>query len=84
VSRTVPPARTAAERDLERAQAKVIAGAFATVERRRLIVGLYDSGMTQPEIAARLSRASQRAGGPEVSIAAVEHIIRRARDGHGL
>jgi hypothetical protein len=77
----VPPARTQAERDLERAQARIIDGAFATEARRRLIIELHEAGMTQPELAARLSRASRRAGGPEVSLASVEHVIRRSRTG---
>ena len=78
------PPRTPAERGLEQAQAKVILGAQAASERRRLIRELYGQGMSQPEIAARLTRASQRVGGPVVTVAAVEHIIRRGKDGYGL
>lgn len=78
--RPPPPPRTQPERDLERAQSKVTEGAFATVARRKLIISLYEDGMSMPELAARLTRASKRVGGPEVSLASVEHVIRRSRD----
>lgn len=83
MSRPLPPPRNPSERGLEQAQVKVIEGARATIERRRLILELYEAGMTQPEIAARLTRASQRVKGPVVTVAAIEHIIRRSRGSNG-
>lgn len=79
----LPPPRTAAEKELESLQIAVTQGDLANVQRRQLIVEFYEQGMSQGEIAARLSRAAIGAGGQGVGIDAVEHIVRRWRGRKG-
>lgn len=74
-----PPPRTTAERELERLQRTVTQGQLADERRRQLIYELYSGGMTQVEIAARLSRASRAAGGPTIGLDAVQKLVKRIR-----
>ena len=73
------PPRTNDERDLERSQRAVTQGLLADERRKRLIMTLYRDGMTQVEIAARLSRASLAAGGEPVGEDAVNKLVARQR-----
>ena len=76
----VPPARTAAQRDLERTQRKITEGQLAEQRRRELIVHLHRvEHMSQVEIAARLTRASTAVGGQPVGDDAVFKIVKAAR-----
>jgi len=72
-------ARGREERELEKEQRIVTLGQLADERRRRLIVSLHSKGMTQVEIAARLSRASVAAGGPPVGEDAVNKLVKRMR-----
>jgi len=75
-----PRARSMAERQLEREQRKVTEGQIADRRRRELIVYLHRTeGLSQVEIAARLTRASVAAGGAPVGDDAVFKIIKAAR-----
>jgi hypothetical protein len=74
-----PPPRTNAERDLERTQRTVTQGVLADERRKRLIMSLYRAGMSQVELAARLSRASRAAGGPPIGEDAVNKLVARYR-----
>jgi len=76
----VPPARSMAERQLEREQRKVTEGLVADRRRRELIVYLHrNEHMSQVEIAARLTRASVAAGGEPIGDDSVWKIIKAAR-----
>lgn len=76
----VPPARSLAERELEKVQRKIIEGKAAEQRRRELIVFLHrEQRMSQVEIAARLSRASMAAGGPAIGDDAIFKICKSAR-----
>lgn len=77
--RHVPPARSQEERELERVQRLVTQGQLADDRRRKLIVSLHAGGMTQVEIAARLSRASLAVGGEPVGEDAVNKLVKRMR-----
>jgi transposase len=79
MNRPVPPARTPLERELERIQIRVTQGELAERRRRELIAQLYESGMSQVEIAARLTRAARRAGGEDVGEDAVQKNYRKWR-----
>jgi hypothetical protein len=79
VNRSIPPARTPLERELERIQIRVTQGELAELHRRELIARLYEQGMTQVEIAARLTRAAKRAGGKAVGEDAVQKNVRKWR-----
>ena len=72
-------ARGREERELEKEQRIVTQGLLADERRRKLMVTLHSQGMTQVEIAARLTRASVAAGGPPVGEDAVNKIIKRMR-----
>ena len=76
---TPRPPRTNAERDLERLQRTVIQGLRAAEERNELLRTLWEGGMTQRELALRLTRASRAAGGGEVSPNAVFKLMKRRR-----
>ena len=76
----VPAARSQPERELERLQRLVTQGILADERRRRLIVELHQGGMTQVELAARLSRASRAAGGSPVGEDAVNKLVKRWRN----
>jgi hypothetical protein len=73
------PPRTNDERDLERVQRTVTQGQLADERRKRLILKLYGDGMTQVEIAARLTRASVGAGGDPIGEDAVQKLVARNR-----
>ncbi len=75
----VPPPRTPLEKELERVQISITRGSQAEERRREIIAALYEQGMTQVEIAARLTRAAQRAGGDPVGEDAVQKNYRRWR-----
>lgn len=76
----VPPARTLAERELEKVQRTVTQGQLAERRRRELINFLHkEQHMTQVEIAARLTRASTSAGGPPIGDDAVWKIVKAGR-----
>ena len=74
-----PRPRSIQEKELERVQRTVTAGQLADHRRRELIVHLYREGMTQVELAARLSRAATAAGGSEVGLDAVQKLVARYR-----
>jgi transposase len=74
-----PRPTTDLERELERVQRQMTMGQLAEIRRRELIVHLHGEGMSQVELAARLSRASRQAGGNGVKVSAVEHLVRRWR-----
>lgn len=67
------------EEELEAVQRQVTLGQLAEIRRRELVVHLHTEGMSQVELAARLSRASRQAGGNGVKVSAVEHLVRRWR-----
>lgn len=67
------------EQELEAVQRQVTLGQLAEIRRRELVVHLHTEGMSQVELAARLSRASRQAGGNGVKVSAVEHLVRRWR-----
>lgn len=71
--------RTAEERALDLAQRRVTRGQLADVERKRLILQLWEAGMPQAAIAQRMTRASVAEGGAPISDDAVSHIVRRYR-----
>lgn len=75
----VPFPRTPVEKELERIQRMVTKGKLAEERRRELINELYRGGMTQVEIAARLSRASNAAGGNDVGEDGVYKIVKQMR-----
>lgn len=74
-----PPPRSQVERELERTQRLVTQGTLADVSRRKAIIALYRDGMSQVEIAARLTRAAKAAGGEGVGEDAVNKLIARSR-----
>jgi hypothetical protein len=74
-----PPPRTQEERELERQQRLVSQGLQADERRKRLIMTLYRAGMTQVELAARLTRASRAVGGEPVGEDAVNKLVARYR-----
>lgn len=67
------------EKELERVQVRVTQGEQAERQRRELMVKLYEGGMSQVEIAARLTRAARLAGGGTVGEDAVQKGIARWR-----
>jgi len=75
----VPAPRTQVERDLEKMQRRVVEGLKADTVRRQLIAQLYQGGMSQVEIAARCSRASEAAGGQAVGVDGIQKLLRRMR-----
>lgn len=75
-----PKARSREERDLAKTQRAVTLGQLADVERKALIVKLFDGGMTQRGIAELLTHAAVAAGGTPIGEDAVSHIVRRYRD----
>lgn len=74
------PPRTNDERDLERTQRTVTQGVLADERRKQLIIRLYRSGMSQVELAARLSRAAQAAGGSPIGEDAVNKLVKRYKE----
>ncbi|HSV39801.1 MAG TPA: hypothetical protein VLI04_13675 [Nocardioidaceae bacterium] len=74
------PPRTQEERELERTQRAVTQGVLADERRKHLILSLYRSGMSQVELAARLSRAARAAGGQPIGEDAVNKLVKRYRD----
>ena len=74
-----PPARTQVERELERLQRTVTQGLLADEKRKRLVLALYRDGMSQVEIAARLTRGARSAGGEPVGEDAVNKLVSRYR-----
>jgi hypothetical protein len=62
-----PRPKNAYEAQLEAAQKAVTLGQKADIERKRLLLKLWEGGMTQAELAERLTRASVAAGGKPVS-----------------
>jgi transposase len=67
------------ERALDSAQRRVTAGILAEEERREVIRALFRAGMTQRELAERMSKASLAVGGPPVTENSVQKIIMRLR-----
>jgi hypothetical protein len=77
--RDLPPPSSAAELALEDNQRRVTLGNKADVERKALILELYEGGMSQREIAARLTRASLAAGGLEITENSVFKLLSKMR-----
>jgi len=67
--------RNATEVQLETAQRDVTRGQLADAKRKRLLMKLWEAGMTQGELAERLSRAAVAAGGKPISENAVYKLI---------
>jgi hypothetical protein len=63
VNGTLPRARTNLEIALERQQRLVTVGLIADEERKRVMLLLWENGMTQRELSERMTRASVAAGG---------------------
>lgn len=78
--RELPDPASSAELTLEETQRRVTMATRADVERRALILELYQGGMSQREIALRLTRASTAAGGAEVTENAVFKLLAKMRD----
>ena len=76
---SVPRAATDMERQLEAAQKAFVRGLQADAERKAALQQLYDDGMTQKELAARMTRASLAVGGPEVTANMVYKLLKRMR-----
>lgn len=74
-----PPPRGLNEKLLEREQRTVTQGLLADERRKKLILRLWRDGMSQVEIAARLSRASHAVGGEPVGEDAVNKLVKRYR-----
>lgn len=74
VAVTVARPRNADEVQLEEAQKAVTKGLMAEQVKRELVLKLWRGGMTQAEIAERLSRASEAVGGPKISVNAVNKV----------
>lgn len=64
---------------LDRTTKAVIRGELAQEERRAVIMRLWEGGMTQREIAERMTRAARSVGGPEITQNAVWKITNRVR-----
>ena len=67
------------ERTLDKLTRRVVQGEAAFDERRAVIMRLWEGGMTQRELAERMTRASRIVGGPEISENAVFKLIRREK-----
>lgn len=67
------------ERVLESAQRRVTIGLIAEEEKREAIRSLYMAGMTQRELAERMTKASQAEGGGPVTENSVQKILWRLR-----
>ena len=70
-----PKPKTSEEVQLEAAQRDVTKGQFADIERKRIMYRLWNKGMTQREIAERLTRASVAAGGKPITENAVYKLL---------
>lgn len=80
----LPPPRTHDEIMLEQMQGRVTRGRLADAKRKRLMVKLAEDGMSQRELADRLTRASKQNGGGVVTENQVHKILKRVRsNGHG-
>lgn len=66
--------------DLARLSKLVAKGEAAFEERRALVMRLWEGGMTQRELAERMSKASLAVGGPPVTENSVYKMIRRKKD----
>lgn len=73
------PPRNPIERELEKVQRKISAALVLEERRRELIVQLHRQGMSQVEIAARLSRAAMAEGCSPITDDHVFKIIRAHR-----
>ena len=71
-------------RELASLQKKVTVGRIADERRRELIIELHREGVTQVELAAKLTTASETVGGPPVGLDSVQKIYARyGRNGNG-
>jgi len=76
---TALPPRGPLERDLERQQKMISEGESAREKRNRVAFELWQSGMTQGEIAERLDRADRGSGGSGVTLAATQKMLYQYR-----
>lgn len=76
---TAPKPRTADELQLEETQKAVTIGLLAEARKRELLLRLFDKGMTQAELAERLTRASVAAGGGKITVNSVFKVISKYR-----
>lgn len=74
-----PRPRNADEVQLEEAQRAIVLGIQAEARKRELLLRLWQKGMTQAELAARLTRASKAAGGGEITTNSVFKVIMKHR-----
>ena len=74
-----PPARGQAQRQLETLQKKVTEGQLALARRDELAYAMWQDGMSQAEIAARLDRADRAAGGDGITLAVTQKRLFRLR-----
>lgn len=66
-------------RELAQAQREHTRGQLASERRRRLLLELFEDGMTQLELSEVLSKASIAAGGGPVSVNAVQKSVEKYR-----
>lgn len=76
---STPSPRTPDERELERLQKKVTEGETSRDRRDALAFKLWQDGMIQKDIAARLDRADRSVGGNGVTHAMIQKVLYRMR-----
>lgn len=76
---TVARPRNADEAQLEEAQKAIVKGIQAEELKRRLLLKLWRRGMTQAELAERLTRASETVGGGPITVNSVNKVISKFR-----
>lgn len=76
---TVARPRNADEAQLEEAQKAIVRGLQAEETKRRLLLKLWRKGMTQSELAERLTRASEAVGGEKVTTNSVNKVVWKYR-----
>ena len=74
-----PRPRNADEAQLEEAQKAIVRGLRAEEHKRELLLRLWRKGMTQAELAERLTRASEAVGGGPVSVNSVHKVLWKFR-----
>jgi len=65
--------------ELVRLTKQIAKGELAFDQRRRVVMRLWQAGMTQRELAERMDRASRAVGGPPITENAVYKMIMRGR-----
>lgn len=73
---TISPELT---KQLDRAQRVVTKGQLADADRKRAMMALWEAGMTQRELAERMTRAAVAVGGVPISENAVHKLINHVK-----